>query len=36
VTVEPPAGFAGTEAINVAAHDDSGRLVGGVTLYVTR
>jgi hypothetical protein len=36
VTVEPPAGFSGTEAINVNAVDDLDRLVGGVTLYVTR
>ena len=36
VTIEPPAGFAGSEAINVNALDDLDRLVGGVTLYVTR
>ena len=36
VTVEPPAGFSGSEAINVNAVDDQDRLVGGVTLYVTR
>lgn len=36
VTVEPPAGFSGTEAINVNALDDLDRLVGGVTLYVRR
>jgi hypothetical protein len=36
VTIEPPAGFSGTEAINVNAVDDQDRLVGGVTLYVTR
>jgi hypothetical protein len=36
VTAEPPAGFAGSEAINVNAVDDLDRLVGGVTLYVTR
>jgi hypothetical protein len=36
VTVEPPAGFSGSEAINVNAVDDLDRLVGGVTLYVTR
>jgi hypothetical protein len=36
VSVEPPAGFSGSEAINVNAVDDLDRLVGGVTLYVTR
>jgi hypothetical protein len=36
VTIEPPAGFSGTEAINVDAVDDLDRLIGGVTLYVTR
>jgi hypothetical protein len=36
VTVEPPPGFSGSEAINVNALDDLDRLVGGVTLYVTR
>jgi hypothetical protein len=36
VSVEPPAGFHGSEAINVNAIDDRDRLVGGVTLYVTR
>ena len=36
VTVEPPVGFSGTEAINLNAVNRAGRLVGGVTLYVTR
>jgi hypothetical protein len=36
VSVEPPAGFSGSEAININAVDDLDKLVGGVTLYVTR
>jgi hypothetical protein len=36
VTVDPPAGFTGTKAINVNALDPGNTLVGGVTLYVVR
>ena len=35
VSVNPPDGFAGRQAINVNAVNQAGRLVGGVTLYTT-
>ena len=36
VAIEPPATFAGTEAVNINAADETSALIGGVTLYVTR
>jgi hypothetical protein len=35
VTVHAPEGFVGTQPFNVHAHDDLGRLLGGVTVYVS-
>jgi hypothetical protein len=36
VTIEPPAAFLGTEAVNINAVYETGVFAGGVTLYVTR
>ena len=36
VTVTPPAGFTGTQAVNVNAFNGQHLLVGGVTLYTQK